>query len=392
MTHPPCPPIFQGPLTTFWQYGITPQTNLNPNTPGTGYTKPNPAPNGAVTVQLDIPAGVTATEGLWYIRVWRGPDATGQWSDKDEALPIKVGTPVLACDADVNSGNFGTLDFPRSDNTSSDDIAINIAVGLEPPLTPVKHAWAAETPSSSGECVEGEHEAVISVHNTLRTGTNCLDTITGGLAPNDATAGLITGAGGYPGSLTTAPTKDNCDPDGGSNELTVNIPSNPTFHLNDDTLSCFLLDDETSLQDLMDPNYSEADPPLFDRSIFDSPRFFYVPVFKIQPSFGGSNMYSIVDFRPAFITDEVVAPTTTRFDQHGDRRERIGFHSNKIERLDVIFFNVNTLPNRTKDSLIDFLGVGRHVVRMMTDQLRWLPVPASRPQRRFRQAVSTGSG
>ena len=112
-----------------------------------------------MTVQTNIPAGVTATEGLWYIRVWRGDDATGQWSDKDEALPFKVGTPVLACDADVNSGNFGTLDFPRSDNTSSDDIAINIAVGLELPLTPVKHAWAAETPSSSGECVEGEHEA-----------------------------------------------------------------------------------------------------------------------------------------------------------------------------------------------------------------------------------------
>ena len=62
----------------------------------------------------------------------------------------------------------------------------------------------------------------------------------------------------------------------------------------------------------MDPTYSEADPPLLDRSIFDSPRFFYVPVFKIQPNFGGSSMYSIIDFRPAFITDEVPAPTTTR--------------------------------------------------------------------------------
>ena len=43
----------------------------------------------------------------------------------------------------------------------------------------------------------------------------------------------------------------------------------------------------------------------------------------------------------------------------------IYFHSNKIEQLDVIFFNVNTLPNETEDSLIDFLGIGRRIVRMI---------------------------
>ena len=154
---------------------------------------------------------------------------------------------------------------------------------------------------------------MISEHNTLRTGTNCLATITGGLAPNDATAGLVTGADGHPGSLTTANTdRETATPTAVRNERTVNIPSNPTFHLNDDTLSCFLLDNTMSLQELVDPDYAESDPPLLDRRIFDSPRFFYVPVFAIQPEFGGSNRYSIIDFRPAFITDELVAPSTTK--------------------------------------------------------------------------------
>jgi hypothetical protein len=364
-------PTFQGPNTPFWLYGVTPETNLNPNPPGTGYTKASPAPNAAVTVELDIPSGVTATEGVWYVRVWQGTDAAGHWSPKDEALPIRVGQSFLQCASDVGSGNFGTLEFPRTDTTPSNDIAVNIAVGLEPPLTPTKHDWAVDNPGSAGECFEGTNGAVISEHNTLRTGTNCLATITGGLAPNDATAGLVTGAAGHIGSLTTAPTTDDpdgsggCDPDGGSQERNVTIPSNPTFHLNDDTLSCFLLDDTTSLQDLVDPDYAESDPPLLSREIFDSPRFFYVPVFAIQPEFGGSNRYSIIDFRPAFITDELVAPSTTKGVHTASDDNGIVFHSNKIEQLDVIFFNVNTLPNETEDSLIDFLGVGRRIVRMI---------------------------
>ena len=115
----------------------------------------------------------------------------------------------------------------------------------------------------------------------------------------------------------------------------------------------------------MDPDYAESDPPLLSREIFDSPRFFYVPVFAIQPAFGGSNRYSIIDFRPAFITDELVAPSTTKGVHTASDDNGIVFHSNKIEQLDVIFFNVNTLPNETEDSLIDFLGVGRRIVRMI---------------------------
>jgi hypothetical protein len=359
------PPLIQ---TTFWQYGDATKTNLNV---GTGYTKPSPQPNGPVTVQLDIPPGVTASEGVWYVRVWRDTDAAGHWSPKDEALPIRVGQSFLQCASDVNSGNFGTLEFPRTDTTPSNDIAVNIAVGLQPPLTPTRHQWAVDNPTSAGECFEGTNGAVISEHDTLRTGTNCLATITGGLAPNDATAGLVTGAVGHPGSLTTAPTTPDpdgsggCDPDGGTNERTVSIPSNPTFHLNDDTLSCFLIDDTTSLQQLVDPDYAESDPPLLTREIFDSPRFFYVPVFAIQPEFGGSNRYSIIDFRPAFITDELVAPSTTKGVHTASDDNGVVFFSNKIEQLDVIFFNVNTLPNETEDSLIDFLGVGRRIVRMI---------------------------
>ena len=60
----------------------------------------------------------------------------GHWSPKDEALPIRVGQSFLQCASDVGSGNFGTLEFPRTDTTPSNDIAVNIAVGLEPPLTP----------------------------------------------------------------------------------------------------------------------------------------------------------------------------------------------------------------------------------------------------------------
>lgn len=355
---PSVAPTYQAPLTTFWDYADPTKTNLNPTTPGTGYTKGSPAPNASVTVQLNIPAGVTAVEGVWYIRVYQA-GTKNKWSDKALALPIRVGAGVLECASDVNSGNFGTLDFPRTDVSPSQDIAVNIAVGLEPPLTPTLHKWAVDNPTLAGECTEGVNLAVISEHNTLRTGTNCLATITGGLSPSDATAGLITGSSGHPGSLMTAPTTEGCDPDGGSAERAVSIPSYPTFNINDDTLSCFLLPGAT-LKQLVDPNYQDTDPPLLDRSIFDSPRFFYVPVFAIQPEFGGSKRYSIIDFRPAFITDENVDTGAPATDDNG-----IIFHSNKIEQLKVIFFNINTLPNETEDSLIDYLGVGRRIVRLI---------------------------
>ena len=315
-------------------------------------------------IQFSVPLAVSTRELVWYIRVFNTTSPTvmtGQWSAKATAQAFRVGEPVLECNAGSSDGNFGTLKFPRSDVSSTNDqAAMNMATNLQKPLSLTTHtAW-----NSSGLCTDGLSGAVTSAlpNPGLRAGTNCVDTDTG-LPALAATAGMITGDHiPAPGRLVSKPTTDGCDRNGGSSEHTVTIHGTD-YALNDDVLTCFLTNGTVSLADIANRNY--VGDAVLDDSIYASPRFFFVPVLHVQPSNGGSNRYSIVDFRPAFLTDETVAASTIRGTSTATTDNGVTIAQNQIKTMKVIFFNTNALPSRTSGGVTTYFGVGPRIIRLV---------------------------
>jgi Flp pilus assembly pilin Flp len=321
----------------------------------------------AQTVTVNVPASVTSVETVWWVRIFDGdgnPVATphaasspGSWSKQSDALPVVVGQAALQCLSGPTVGNFGTLKFPRTDVPNADFIPVDIAAGLQPPLTP--HTLSPVPPS--GLCTSTTTNAVISdVPNPgLMPGTNCVDTDTG-LAANVATQGLIQGSNGHTGLLLTAPTKSNCDPNGGSTTRNIAIAGGP-YKINDEVLSCYLTGGK-SIGDIAKASY--AGGPALDASILTSPRFFFVPVLKVQPS-GGGNKYAIIDFRPAFITDEQAISSAVKNSHTGTSDNGIMIQGNDIKQLKVVFFNFDALPRDPGGNVIDYLGTGPKLVRLV---------------------------
>lgn len=334
---------------TFWLSGDGARTPLAP------YSN-----NPSSTVQLAIPDTVAQTEGVWYVRVFNGAGDTSQWSPVNDAPSFRVGAAVLECASGSTAGNFGALRFPRTDVGPNDYLAMNIATGAQKPLTPTVHQWAVDNPALAGVCVHGVNGAVVSdvPTRTLRRGTNCVGTDPG-LPANAATRGLITGIGSTLGLLRTEPTRTGCDPLGGSANRVARL-NNTDYSFNDEVLSCYLTDTTTTLGSISTSTYNG--PPVLDKAIFSSPRFIYVPVLADEAS-GASDNISIIDFRPAFITDESLTATKgtrTATAENGVRIER-----NDVTQMTVIFFNIKALPNDSDVPLIDFLGVGEPITRLV---------------------------
>ena len=352
-------PIEQG---TFWAPGDATRTDLSPDTKPAGMTDVNYAKlyeAANATVEAMLPDTVAQTEGIWWVRVFNGTDASGKWSES--AVPIRVGGAVLECAAGSTQGNFGTLKLPRTDVATALDLPVNIALGLQEPLTPTIHEWAVANPTLAGTCTNGIDGAVESSGDVLLAGTNCVDTDTG-LAANVATQGMITGAGSAPGMLTTRPTKAGCDPSGGSSDRTKVI-SGRSYSFNNDVLTCYLTDTTTSLATISSSTYSG--PPVLDDDIYSAPRFVWVPVLADPPFSGGSNRYSLIDFRPAFITDEQSSTAATKGSRTATSDNGLSIPSNDITQIKVVFFDIDALPTDGDFPTIDFLGVGKPIVRLV---------------------------
>lgn len=337
----------------WWLSTDATKTNLNT---GTGYTS-----NPTRTVTLNIPDVVAQTEAIWYVRVFDGTDAAGKWSPTSEALGIRVGQAVLECDAGSSAGNFGTLKFPRTDVPTANQIPANIAVGLQSPLSPTVHQWAIDNPTLAGVCSNGVNGALTAPSGavTLVPGANCVDTDTG-LAANVATEGLVKG-GTYGQGVLREKTTTGCDPTGGSSERTLPISTNPK--INDDVLTCFFTNGTTSIADIAKASYSGG--PVLSPAILNSPRFFYVPVLAIQPTSGGSDKYSIIDFRAAFLTDETVATTAVKGSHTGTTDNGVWVQGQDIKQIKVVFFSEKALPSQGDIPIIDYLGVGTRVIRLI---------------------------
>ncbi len=238
---------------------------------------------------------------------------------------------------------------------------MNFAEGLEAPLTLAIHAGADAT----GLCVNGMNGAIESTMGNLKPSTNCVDTDTG-LTANSATDGLIKGYGSYKGRLeaTSSSTSQGtgCAPGGGTSARTVSTPGSKS--INNDTLTCFLTNNTTSLADITKPSYSGG--PVLSTDIYKSPRFYWQPVLRVEPTTGGSKRYSIVDFRAAFITDEVVAPSTIRGTNTASADNGIMMVSNQVKQVKVIFFNVDALsPDDSGVVVTPYLGVGPRILRLI---------------------------
>jgi len=334
--------------------------------------------NGAI--RLPLPTAVQSSQQVWYIRVFgdkttgNGPSqvVTEAWSAKGEAPAVRVGDPPLECAGTSSDGNFGTLKLERTDVSSqSDQLAMNMATQLQSPTTLAVHTQADAT----GLCADGINGAVVTdlPNPGQQPGTNCGDTDTG-LPALATTSGLVSGltvSGTYtPGRLAGHPTHTGCDPTGGSSDRTITFGNGnnaPSYTINNDTLSCFLTSGTTSLQEIASASYCSSAPScaVLDESIFESPRFFFVPVLRVTPVSGGSNKYSIIDFRPAFITDETTTLTTIKGTHTASSENGLYQDGNEIRTVKVVFINIKALPDSTNGQVTTYLGVGPKIIRMI---------------------------
>lgn len=252
-----------------------------------------------------LPSAVTASPGIWWVRVERAGDFT---SDA-EAEAITVGDIGL-CNGSL-SGNFGTLVLARTDH--SHELIKNIILGAEPDLT--------VNPSSAIECPVAQSE----INPT--SPTDCVSTKPG-FPGSELTSGLIHGVDGLKGRLDVN-TTPNCSRGGGSSRT----PG--SYSLNDDQLACFLVNG-ASISDVRLGGPARVG---LSGAIVSSPRFFRIPILPEDPSRGTSTKYPITGYQYVFITTEGVSPV------NGYNGITMRTNGTKIETLEVAILNPSSMPD-----------------------------------------------
>lgn len=291
-------------------------------------------------ITVAVPPAVLLVEDTWWVRV-RTVD--GKWSETSSAQPFTVGDDKLYCDA-RNEGNFGTLELPRDDSNNGSWLSLNIIRGVQPTL--------AVHPSPNGEC-SGQPGSVESVSAPV-DGTNCVSSETG-LKVAETNEGLVTGVGDTPGRLDVDSTSD-CSRNGTNSRTTATVKD---VHLNDDVLTCFIVNG-ADIADLV-AGTGEGVQAL-SADILDSPRFFWMPVLDTDPA-TGKKSWPIVDFRPAFISDQ--ASTATR-DAPGTISALNGLEGDNqgITEVKVVLFSIDALPEYApaQGGEITYTGSGTKVI------------------------------
>ena len=348
---------------------VAKQTVANP----TGFT----VNAGGTVITLTIPTSVTSVQDVWFVRLRaprnNSPSAPLEWtpvtnpgnSNPDTNLaarPFVVGNATLNCDQGSSEGNFGTLDlFNESAGVPGGqdaNIAYNIAYGLQYGLAPYPQVnWTPPTFT----CVDGQDGVAITWESGQdNSGTNCVRTQTG-LRANAAQMGFVTGVGTADEALLKDPTAaEKCPFDYPSG--TTHVATAPTGEtISNDVLTCYFTNDAVTVQDVSSSTY--AGDVVIDQSIYESARFVNVPVLGALPDSGGANSYEIVDFRPAFITEQpgtatraTGAPTTYN--------GLVWSTSDSLQAVNLIFLNPKALPNPPLDpngKYIPYTGSGDKV-------------------------------
>lgn len=298
-------------------------------------TIPAPTPTNATTsFTVGVPSEVLAIDDTWYVRVLIG----SKLSKESEAQPFTVGPPKLYCGAS-NEGNFGTIDLPRTD-TNSFTLQWNMIKGIEPTL--------AIHPNPNGQC-DGQPGSVQSKLTPVN-GTNCVATEPG-LKIAETNQGLVSGKGGYSGRLDTDSTS-NCSRSNNSARTVATVQS---IHVNDDLLTCFITNG-ASIQNLVAGD--SVGTQALSSAIYNSPRFFWVPVLKTDPT-TGNKWWPIIDFRPGFITDQSLTATHAAPGSISPLNGLVADASG-ISEVKVILFDAKALPEfaPTVGGEADYTGTG----------------------------------
>ncbi len=298
----------------------------------------------ATQITVDVPNQVASYQDVWWIRVRRASD--GQWSARSQARPLLVGEVTLSCDPTSSSGNFGSIDVPWGGN-DLDDLEKNIRDGLRPGTTLKK--WTTSPIPGPNTC-NTHPNGVISTDTLGKENTNCVQSVTG-LKAKPAYDGYLADGG-----RLRVDTSETCQD--------LGRPTRGPYDENSDVLSCFLEDRPVPLK-LSDAVAYSGTEPLFTQEIWESPRFLIVPKIQVDPN--GTKWMPIIDFVPAFITDQPTGaskqyPLVTGATDNGLVVE----NPQKLRAIRVFFFDMDALPDPPDGAdLQDYFGTGPKVVTMV---------------------------
>lgn len=297
----------------------------------------------ATQITVLVPNEVASYQDVWWLRVHNKD--TDTWSARSQARPLLVGEVTLSCDPNSASGNFGSLDVPWGGNDLQ-DLERNIRDGVRPGTTLTM--WTVSPIPAANTC-NTHPSGVISTDTLGKLNTNCVQSVTG-LKANPAYDGYLKN----PGGKLLVDTSPACQADG--------RPTRGPYNENSDVLSCFLKNNTLKLSDTISYNGSQ---PLFTQDIWQSPRLLIVP--KIQSDPNGTKWMPIIDFVPAFITDQPTGaskqyPLVTGSTDNGLVVE----NPNKLRAIRVFFFDMDALPTPQDGiPLQDYFGTGPKVVTMV---------------------------
>jgi hypothetical protein len=282
------------------------------------------------------------------------PAYSDQWSARAQALPLIIGDATLSCDPNSASGNFGSIQIPHGFNNDKDDLVANIQDGLLAPIS--LKAFPAPLPADNDCRTMGPPSVTSSDPSPHNQNTNCVDTLTG-LGAGDAYDGYLDSPDGK--LVTDTSSRCHAAPQNRSNRLVLSTGEN----INNDTLSCYLVNDTLHLSDLI--SVPTGATPKLDQTIWNSARFLQVPILAHDP--GGHKWMPIVRFVPAFITDEVTGSSRSAPLFSGDTEN--GFvmqNPNKLRAIRLFFFDIDSMPPPPDGSpLTDYTGSGPKVITLV---------------------------
>lgn len=329
------------------------------------------------SLTVTVPNGVMLQDRVWWVRVHK---TNGRWSSSDNAKSFVVGDPGAdgSCDS-KNSGNFGSLALSRNDVNSSRYLEENMAQGIQHGMDSYPAPYPADCSTTIPPAVL---DSGTPVDGRL---LNCLVTDSGADLQQRATEAFITDTRqGTPAKLAvdgdTNKTGRYTKPDGfdyltnchgapSDRPIDVTGPG-PDVPINNDVLSCFITGDDALGNPVTVGAVSAptgAPEHVISSAIFDSPRFFWLPVLVDDPSGGRSGSYAIVEFRPVFITDQPDTASRAAPSIDGENNNGIEMASGNVEKIRVRAINYESLPEFTGDMVhtIDYVGVGTKIVRLV---------------------------
>jgi hypothetical protein len=290
--------------------------------------------NGALTVS------VTSL----IFRVTPPVDPGPSPSDTPTASPSATSVPVGCVGQD--RGNFGQLDSPRKDGSSTQRrLGLNIALGLDHQLVPFTFDVGQPLDKDCGSSAKGFIDRA-QADTVPLDGRNCILGDTG----NDGPAiydGFVAGVNGVPGRFDANVSPTTCP---GRGNATIGGKL-----INNDVLSCFLRNGATLASISQSSGVTGA---MLDPLVVESPRFVWLPV-VVATDRAQKDFQPIFDFVPAFVTDET--QTTAATDANG-----LDINGNSVQTLRVYTFNKDALPIDEQAYSVDYdVAVHQSIVRLV---------------------------